>query len=306
MNILITGAWSHGAEFVEPLRSRGHHVLFLQQERDALPCDYEWVECAVCNGLFLHHPIERFTNLRHIQLTSAGYDHMPMEYIRGHGIDMVNASGVYSIPIAEHVLGGVLQLYRRAAEFRQFQQEHRWEKRINLPELFGKTVCILGCGSIGSECAKRFEAFGCRVLGIATECRSQPFFTAVEPLERLDSILSQADIVVIALPLSEETRFLLDEARISRMKEGSVLVNIARGAIVDTAALVDALKAGKLLGAALDVFEEEPLPANSPLWDMERILITPHNSFSGENNALRLDTVIMRNLDAIKKDDSIG
>lgn len=296
MNLLITGAWQGAKANIEALQRLGHLVVFLQQEKDPLPCDETWVEGVVCNGLFLHHRIEEFTNLRYIQLTSAGFDRVPMDYIRERGIAIRNARGVYSAPMAEYALGGVLQLYKQFSFFRDNQKQHRWEKHRGLLELTGKQVCIVGCGSVGNECAKRFQAFGCRVTGIATGSRTQPFFDAVKSLDALDEVLAEADIVVLTLPLTEKTRHLFDAARFGRMKPGAVLVNIARGAVVDTEALVQALRAGHLGGAVLDVFEEEPLGEDSPLWDMEHVIITPHNSFVGDNVQQRLTDLIFEGM----------
>ena len=288
MNLLVTGAWGGAKEHIPALEAMGHAVAFLQQETDELPCDAAWVEGVIGNGLFLYHPIEDFPNLRFIQLTSAGFDRVPMDYVREHGIEICNARGVYSVPMAEFAVCGVLQLYKQAAFFRDNQKVHRWEKHRGLRELSGKTVCVVGCGSVGSECAKRFAAFGCRVIGVATERRTQEPFDGVVSLSELDNVLSEADVAVLALPLTERTAGLFDAGRLARMKPGAILVNIARGALTDEAALTEALKEKRLYGAVLDVFEDEPLPEDSPLWDMENVLVTPHNSFVGEGNGERL------------------
>ena len=296
MNLLITGAWQNAGANLERIRDLGHNVAFLQQEKDPVPCAADWVEGVICNGLFLHHPIESFPNLKYIQLTSAGYDRVPLEYIRQHGIVIHNARGVYSIPMAEYAVGGVLELYRQFPAFRENQKKHLWEKRRNLPELAGKTVGIVGCGSVGSECAKRFSAFGCRVLGIATSRREQPFFDEVRGEDALDAVLSESDVVILTVPLTEKTYHLMNAERLAVMKRGAVFVNIARGGIVDTRALENALKQNHLAGAVLDVFEEEPLSPNSPLWDMEHVVITPHNSFVGDGVQERLAAIILKAL----------
>ena len=295
MNLLVTGAWSDAKENIEKLTQLGHNVVFLQQEKDALPCAYDWVEGVVCNGLFLSHPIERFTNLHYIQLTSAGFDRVPMDYVQSHGIGIRNARGVYSIPMAEFALSGVLQLYKQSRFFADNQKQHRWEKHRGLTELSGKTVCIVGCGSVGTECAKRFKAFGCDIIGVDLFVREDESYREMLPLAQLDAALQSADIVVLTLPLTEETKHLMNAERFAQMKQGSVLVNIARGAVVDTDALTAALSA-KLSGAVLDVFEEEPLAEDSPLWDMENVILTPHNSFVSDGNGARLDLLIVENL----------
>lgn len=295
MNLLITGAWRHSAQQREEIAAMGHQVWFLQNEQDPLPLPYEAVEGVICNGLFLHHSIERFTSLKYIQLTSVGFDRVPMEVVRKKGIAICNARGVYSIPMAELAVGGVLQLYKQSRFFSSNQVNCRWEKYRGLLELAGKTVCIVGCGDVGQACAKRFSAFDCRVIGVNIRPKTGAYFEEIVLLDQLDQVLPLADVVVLAVPLAAETEYLMNEARFALMKPGAVLVNIARGAVVDTDGLISALQA-HLGGAVLDVFEEEPLSAVSPLWQMEHVIITPHNSFVGEGNSHRLWNVIRENL----------
>lgn len=294
MNLLVTGAWSDGKNCITELEAMGHNVLFMQYEKDELPCSYEWVEGVVCNGLFLSHPIEKFTILRYIQLTSAGFDRVDMEYVKAHGIEIHNARGVYSIPMAEFAICGVLQLYKQAAFFRENQRKHLWEKHRGFLELAGKNVLIVGCGSVGNECAKRFKAFDCSITGVDLFPREDSLYNEMLPLDKLDNALEQADVVVLTLPLTEQTRHLIDSRKLSLMKDGTTLVNIARGAIVNTDALLNHID--RFTGAILDVFEEEPLNENSPLWDKSNIILTPHNSFVGEGNGERLKEIIVENL----------
>lgn len=295
MNLLITGAWRCIQEQWNTVAQLGHHVYFLQNEKDELPCPYETVEGVICNGLFLHHSIEKFVNLRYIQLTSAGFDRVPMEYVKAHGITIHNARGVYSIPMAEFAIAGVLQIYKQILFFAKNQTQHKWEKHRGLLELYGKNVCIVGCGSVGTECAKRFAAFGCWVTGVDMFPRVDENYAQMVPLADLDEKISEADVLVLTLPLTEESHHLIDKACLSKLKDGAVLVNIARGAIVDTEALISWLNE-KRGSAVLDVFEEEPLSADSPLWRMENVIVTPHNSFVGDGNTERLFQKILDNL----------
>ncbi len=298
MNLLITGAWNEAKQNISLLEQIGHRVCFMQQEKDALPCEYNWVEGVICNGLFLHHPIEKFQNLKYIQLTSAGYDRVDLEYIQKHGIEIHNARGVYSIPMAEFALSGVLQLYKQAAFFYENKKMCKWEKHRGLKELFGKKVLIAGCGSVGNECAKRFAAFGCEVTGIDLYPREDMLYKKILPLTELDAQLKGADIVVLTLPLTNQTKHLMNQKRLKTLKKDAVLVNIARGAVIDTAALLEQID--HLGGAVLDVFEEEPLNENSPLWQKENLILTPHNSFAGEGNSGRLKKIIIKNLEEVK------
>ncbi len=250
MNLLVTGALSVSQNELNILKDLGHNVIFMQQEKDPLPCDYALVEGIIGNGIFLWHPIENFTSLRYIQLTSAGFDRVPMDYITEHNIEIYNARGVYSVPMAEFAVGGVLQLYKQSRFFGENQKNHSWQKHRGLLELFGKTVWIVGCGSVGNECAKRFSAFGCRVTGVDVAPYTNDLYKTMYPIESLKTALSDADIIVLTLPLTDKTRNLFDKDVFISMREGSVLVNIARGAIVDTDALVSALKSANACEAA--------------------------------------------------------
>ena len=294
MKLLITGAWNDGKNYIDEIKAMGHEVVFMQYEKDALPCEYEWVEGVICNGLFLSHPIEKFPNLRYIQLTSAGFDRVDMDYVKAHGIEIHNARGVYSIPMAEFAICGVLQLYKQLAFFRENQRQHLWEKHRGLLELSGKTVLIVGCGSVGNECAKRFAAFDCRVIGVDLYPREDSLYEEILSLEQLEKALKSADIVVLTVPLTEQTRHLINESRFRLLKPTAVIVNIARGAVIDTEALLKYID--NLGGAVLDVFEEEPLDKASPLWEKENVILTPHNSFVGKRNAERLRCIVIESL----------
>ena len=297
MNLLITGAWRHTPEQLNTLRQMGHTVMEMPDERGALPCSPDWVEGVICNGLFLHHPIETFTSLTYVQLTSAGFDRMPMGYAREKGMTVHNARGVYSIPMAEFALSSVLAVYKQSRYFSAAQSGHRWDKHRGLRELFGKRVCIVGCGHVGTECAVRFAAMGCEIIGVDAYPHEAEPYSVMLPVPALDTALMTADVVILTLPLTQETHHLMGRAQLERLPDGCVLVNIARGGVMDTEALIEALQARRIT-AVLDVFEDEPLGADSPLWDLDNAFLTPHNSFVGEGNAERLYRVIYGHLDA--------
>ena len=296
MKLLITGAWRASEEELSMLRNMGHEIYLMPDERGELPCAPNLVEGVVCNGLFLHHKIEDFSSLKLIQLTSAGLDRVPVNYINEKGIALKNARGVYSAPMAEYAVWGVLSLYKGAFSLYKNQSEKKWNKVRSVMELSDKRVLIVGCGSVGGECAKRFSAMGCRVVGVDVVKRADENYREMYSIDDLDALIPQSDIIVLTLPYAEENRHLIKVSRIAEMKESAVLVNIARGGVIDTDALTEALKARRIYGAVLDVFETEPLSPDSPLWGLENVIITPHNSFVGENNAKRLSAVIMGNL----------
>ena len=293
MNVLVTGAFQLNSEELAALETVGHRVFVHPDER--IPVEQpERYEAVVCNGLFLHSPIERFTSLRLIQLTSAGLDRVPLDYVRAHGIELHNAAGVYSVPMAEFAIGGILQLYKQSRFFAANQAQHKWEKHRGLLELSGKRACILGCGDVGREIAKRLHAFGCHITGVNRTVRVLPDFDEVLPLDKLAETAAACDILVCCIALTPETRGIVSEEIFGRLHDGAIFVNVARGALADEAALTKWLQSGG--HAVLDVFEEEPLPESSPLWDMENVVLTPHNSFVGEGNRARLWETIKENL----------
>ncbi len=293
MNVLVTGAFQLNSEELAALETVGHRVFVHPDE--CIPVEQpERYEAVVCNGLFLHSPIERFTSLRLIQLTSAGLDRVPLDYVRAHGIELHNAAGVYSVPMAEFAIGGILQLYKQSRFFAANQAQHKWEKHRGLLELSGKRACILGCGDVGREIAKRLHAFGCHITGVNRTVRVLPDFDEVLPLDKLAETAAACDILVCCIALTPETRSIVSEEIFGRLHDGAIFVNVARGALADEAALTAWLQNGG--HAVLDVFEEEPLPETSPLWDMEDVVLTPHNSFVGEGNRARLWGTIKENL----------
>ena len=290
MKTLVTGALQATEEELKRLGELGLDIVFHRNERDAV-AEPEQFEAVICNGLFLYNDIEKFTSLRYIQLTSAGTDRVPMEYIREHGIELKNAAGVYAVPMAEWTLMRLLELYKNAG---RLFENRGWEKDRSWRELAGKTACIVGFGAYGAEVARRLKAFDVRVCAVNRSAKGSPFVDEFYTMDRLDEALGKADIVILAIALTDETEHLMNAERFAAMRDGAVFLNAARGALVDEAALIEALK-NKLSGAALDVFEVEPLPDTSPLHRLDNLLISPHNSFVGEGNHERLMDVVMRN-----------
>ncbi len=299
MRVLLTGAFTYTQLQLDMLRDMGHDVLYVQDERIPLVeqgIDPKDIEGVVCNGLFLYNALSLFEKLRYVQLTSAGFDRVLLEEMNKRNITVHNARGVYSAPMAELALCGVLQLYKQSAVFAENQRTHRWEKLRELKELADKTVCIVGCGSVGQACAKRFAAFDCRVIGVDIFAVDAPYFEKIYLLDDLDAVIEQSDVIVLTLPLTDETQGLFNKSRFEFCKTDAVFVNIARGAVVVEQDLITALKSKQLGGAVLDVFQTEPLPADNPLWDMENVIITPHNSFVGDGTNKRLFDLIVKNL----------
>ena len=295
--LLLTGCFPYTEEQLTKIRILGYHIHFMQQEADELPVAASEVEATVCNGLFLSHPIEDFTRLRFIQLTSAGLDRVPMDEIEKRQIKLYNARGVYSIPMAEWSVFRVLEYYKQGWFFRKEQADRHWNKHRGLREIAGNKVAIIGAGSVGTEVAKRFHAFGAEIIGFDVyTTRDSLFFDHIESISSLVEHIRDFDIVVITAPLLPSTYHLIAEDVLGRLKKDAVLVNIARGSLIDETYLCDFLQKRPDVFAALDVFESEPLDSDSPLWKLDNVAISPHNSFVSNGNNKRMFDVIYRNL----------
>lgn len=295
MKTLVTGALGATDAELDMLRNAGLEITLHPDERK--PVEHpEQFEAVICNGLFLYHDISAFSSLKYIQLTSAGLDRVPLEYIHSHGIELHNAAGVYSVPMAEWTIMRILEIYKNAALLHENQTSHRWEKDRSWQELSGKTTCIVGYGAYGAEAAKRLKAFDTRVLAVNRTAKESPWVDAFYSLEQLEDVLVQADIVILAIALTDETRHLMNRVRLNILKPGAILVNAARGGLVDEEALLESLKSGHITGAALDVFEAEPLSDSSNFWGVPNLLVSSHNSFVGERNHARLMEHVTTNL----------
>ena len=238
----------------------------------------------VISGLWQNGLLDRAAKLRFIQAIGAGTDQFPRDELATRGIRLASARGVNARAVAEHAMALILALSRRLPEARDNQARRVWRGMIGdlsqrEDELGGKTLLVVGLGDIGGRLARLGKAFDMRVVGL----RRDPSLgsgkaDAVHPMSALKSVLPDADFVVLTCPLTEETENLIDAEALARMKPSSYLVNVARGRVVDEAALVEALGARRIAGAGLDVTAEEPLPPISPLWGMEHVLVTPHTA----------------------------
>ncbi|MBZ5541003.1 MAG: D-2-hydroxyacid dehydrogenase [Acidobacteriia bacterium] len=229
--------------------------------------------------------LQEAKKLKWIHSTAAGVAQLMYPELRDSGILVTNPSGIFSVPMAEHTLGLLLALARnfpdsvRCQDRRQWAQQELWDKPQHLTELNGQLLLIVGMGSIGRELARRAQALEMRVWGVTRSGEGDTALAErIVAATQLDAVLPAADYVVIAAPETAETRHLIGAAQLARMKRTARLVNVARGSLLDEAALVRALEAGDLAGAALDVAVEEPLPAESPLWRARNLLLTPHTS----------------------------
>lgn len=300
MRAIVTGAFPLSNNEKQILGKMGIDITFQQLENKAVK-DPEKFDIAICNSLFMYNQIEKFKNLKYIQLTSAGMDRIPIKYIREHGITLHNAGNVYAIPMAEWTIMRILEIYKNAKYFYKAQEKLSWKKNRDILELSGKKVCIVGTGNVGCEIAKRLKAFNVKVFGLNKSGKSAKYFDECKKIEYWKNVVKYSDIIILALPLTDNTEFMVDESWFLSMKKTAVFINIARGKLINEEALEAAIKNKRIMAAALDVFEEEPLCDSHPFWKHENILISPHNSFVGENNHKRLFELIWKNLEETLK-----
>ena len=225
--------------------------------------------------------LRKAENLHWIQLTWAGADKYTKMKIFPETITLTNASGAFGKIISEYVIGNIIALYRGLPVYWKNKQECLWVQNRSSDTIYGKNVLILGTGDIGKNIAHRMQAFETHVTGIkrtAVSEHSQQLkdFDEVYDLTALDQQLQKADIVIGCLPGTPETKGILNYERLYSMKKDAILVNVGRGSLIPTEDLIRVLEEGHLKGTVLDVFETEPLPETSPLWNMENVLITPH------------------------------
>lgn len=305
MKLLMTGAFNCTNEQKLNIEKLGFEIMLQQMENEPLSDEMLQAEAIICNGLFLHNDLDKFPRLKFVQLTSAGLDRVPFERMEQKGIKLFNARGVYSIPMAEWALTGVLSLYKNTNNFYGNQQKREWVKDRSIKELSGSTVCIVGCGSVGCECAKLFKPFTKKLVAVDIIKPQCDLFDAYYTIDNVSQAINNADVVILTLPLTKNTKNLFNGDLISQLKNDAVLVNIARGAIVDEEALIMALKENKIGGAVLDVFNTEPLCEESELWNLQNVIITPHNSFVSPKNNERLYRVAYSNLKEFIKGERI-
>jgi phosphoglycerate dehydrogenase-like enzyme len=218
-------------------------------------------------------------------------------------VTLTNGAGIGAPPIAEWVIGRILQIYKSFPLHDARARDRHWE--MALGSLFmGQTVSVIGLGAIGNEVAVRARPFGVKLLGVRRSYRAgmtSPYVDELFGPDSLDEVLARSDVVVLAAPGTSENESMFDDARFAAMKPGSVFVNVARGTLVDEAALIDALKSGHLRAAALDVMRHEPMATDDPLWDAPNVLISPHSSASGEGYMERAFDLFARNLERFVK-----
>ncbi|MFD0672847.1 D-2-hydroxyacid dehydrogenase [Cohnella sp. GCM10027633] len=256
----------------------GCEIRFSQ---DAAPGEGDFREAEIVFG---GHPkvkeisLQEGSKLRWLQSWSSGIDSLPLDLVESRNVLLTDASGVHAKSVSETAVAMMLGLSRGIATAVRNQRTATWESPATLTEMNGGTVAIVGAGEIGREVARLARSFDMRVLAVRRSGGPMPEADAVFETARLDDALREADYVVNILPLTDETRHLFDAGRFAVMKRSAYFINVGRGATVRTDDLVAALTQGHIAGAGLDVFEQEPLPAEHPLWALPNVILTPHNA----------------------------
>lgn len=243
-------------------------------------------------------------NLKWMHVFNAGVDNPVFTAFIDRGVRLTTSSGSTAGPIAQTAIGGLLMLARRFPTWAESQRRHAWEPiRTDVPpDLDSQTLVVLGVGAIGNEIARLARAIGLRVIGIRRSSRRDDdnVDEMVLPAS-LKDMLPRADWLALACPLTPETRGIIGEAELALLPPGAHIINIARGEVIDEPALIEALRSGRLGGAYLDVVSTEPLPAESPLWDLPNVIISPHNSAIAQGNERRTVEYFLTNVAAWAK-----
>ncbi len=242
--------------------------------------------------------------LKWIHATAAGVGQLMYPELRGSGVVVTNASGVHTIPMAEHVLGMLIALARkfpaavRYQSWHHWAQQELWDEALRPRELHSQTLLLVGFGAIGRELARRVRPLGMRIWAVTRSGRTDsPDVDRILPAAQLEEVLHEADFVVLAAPETPETHRMIGARQLAAMKPTAFLVNVARGSLVDEAALLDALQRRAIAGAALDVADQEPLPPEHPLWKLDNVFITPHVSSVSEYLWDRQTELLLDNLE---------
>lgn len=278
---------------------------FEARSPDELKARIGEADVLVVSGFWKNDLIPHAKRLKFIQSISAGVDQYGKDALKAAGIRLASAAGANARAVSEHAMSLILAHTRRLPEARDNQAKRAWRGMIGDPaaredELGGKTLLIVGLGRIGQRLAHLAKAFDMKVVGVRRDpAAGKGAADFVHAFGELHSLLPQADVVALTCPLTPETQNMIDAKAIAAMKPGAHLVNVARGRCVDEADLIAALQSGKLASAGLDCFHDEPLPADSPLWNIPNVLVTPHTGGETRRYEGNVNDLLVENLDRL-------
>lgn len=300
---LLTVGFAHGAYCLAEEFAKRQPLIrhFEVRTAEALEARIKEVDVLVVSANWRDEFLMRARNLRFIQCVGSGTDQFSYDKLRARGIRLANARGLNERAVSEHAMSLIMALTRHLHFARDFQVKSEWRGMLSdrserEDELGGKTIVIIGLGRIGMRLAQLARAFNLRVIGVRRHAQQQPGVDVVVAPDRLWEVLPTADFVVLTCPLTSETEGMIGAAEIGRMKSSAFLINVARGRVVDEPALIKALRDGRIAGAGLDTFYDEPLPSSSALWGMQHVLITPHTAGETRRYEERVIDLLLENM----------
>lgn len=300
----------HGADFVAAAHRRGIDIelLALPPDPESRIADATAARAAVAyfsGDIFPRFAKQFFSAtrkapaLKWMQVFNAGIDHPVFASVLARGVRLTTSSGTAAEPIAQTAIAGMLMLARGFPRWLAGQRARKWDPAPppDFPrDLRGQTLLVYGLGPIGCEIARLARLLGLKVIGVRRSQAPVAHVDAMYTPDKLGELLPQADWLVLACPLTDETRGMVNAALLDKLPRGARIINISRGEVMDEPALIAALRSGQLGGAYLDVFMQEPLPADSPLWDLPNVIVTPHNSSASSGNESRINALFLDNL----------
>ena len=309
-DVLVLRCDTHGVpaeEYADLLNARlsNHRVRIARtpdEERELIK------NAPIISGVDIDESLlERAENLRLFAGVAAGYNHLPLETLEEMDITVTNASGIHAPNIAEQVLGYVLAFTRRLREGWEREKRREW-RHFQADELKGSTVTIVGLGAIGTAIVERLSGFGVHTIGVRYTPEKGGLTDEVIGFDQptFDRALSQTDYLILAAPLTDTTHELISDEEFETLPPSATVINVGRGKIIDTDALVSAIQKSQIDGAALDVTDPEPLPADHLLWRFENVMITPHNAGHSPHHWKRLADIVAENAELLFETDDVN
>jgi len=304
-DVLVLPKGTHGMpieDYAVALRERlpGSEVRLARTSHEA---DDRLADAEIVTGYYLDPDrIEEAPNLKLFQVLYAGTEHLPLEAFEDHGVTVTNASGVHGPNAAEQAIGGALALTRKFHVARRQAERGEW-RHFQANEMADSTATVVGLGPIGESIVSRLEGFDLETIGIRhTPEKGGPTDEVIGFDEAdLEAALARTEYLFLACPLTDTTRGMIDSAALDTLPPSAIVVNVARGPVIETDALVSAIRSNAIRGAALDVTDPEPLPADHPLWSFGNVLVTPHNAGHTPKYYERLADILARNVERIEE-----
>lgn len=275
------------------LLSKFPNINWTDKQENSYDADVIIVRPSYCNN----ETLNKYNNLKWIQLITSGFDNIDLNYLKNRNIELSNANDVFSIAIAEDVISKILYINKQMKFYEANRKTKTWETKEVLHEIYGSTIGIIGVGSIGIETAKRLKAFNTKILGYRRRNEAEAYFDQIYTDKKgLNHLLKVSDYIVLAIPLNDATYHLINKETLALMKKSAVLINVARGEVVNQEDLIITLENNGIRGVALDVTTPEPLNKDSRLWDLDNVYLSPHSSNLSPYTVDRLVNRLILNL----------